>query len=85
MEIISSFISEKEALYMLDIDSKIVEVVLKFDLEENWEPRFNPGSYLGFDERMSGHYPIDIEFSVDLPEEIQKELEDHLGETYDCT
>lgn len=85
MEIISFNIYKNEAIYILDIDGKEIEVCLKYDLEQNWEPRFNPGSFYGFDEKFSGHYPIDVEFSVELSDEIQKEIEEHLGENYDCS
>ena len=35
-------------MYILNVDENEIEVELKFDLEENWEPRFNPGSFLWF-------------------------------------
>lgn len=83
MEIISFHINKNDAVYVLNIENKEIDVVLKFELEQNWEPRFNPGSFYGFAEKFSGYYPIDIEFSVEVPEEIQLELEEHLGENYD--
>lgn len=83
MEIISYKIYKNDAVYILNVDENEIEVELKFDLEENWEPRFNPGSFYGFDEKFSGYYPIDVEFSKELSEEIQLEIEEHLGENYD--
>lgn len=84
MEILKFNIYEKEANYTIELDGEEICIMLKFDLEENWEPTFNPGSFLGFGEKFSGMYPIDVEFSIDLPQEIQEEIENHLGENYDC-
>lgn len=85
MEILDFKIFEKEAEYVIEKNDVKYEVSVKFDLENAYEPRFNPGSFYGFYERYSGKTPIDLEFSPDFSQEINDCIEEHLLDSYDSS
>ena len=85
MEIIDFKISEKEAEYIIEENGVEKVISVKFDLEDTYEPRFNPGSFYGFYERYSGKTPIDLEFSPDFSQEINDCIEEHLLDSYDSS